>query len=410
MRLMIVPAIAALIAPSSWAEAQQVRDSAGVRIVTHSASARPRTTWKLDPKPLFQIGGADGTGPTEFSEIWDASRTRDGGVVVSDEPEMELRVFDARGQFLRKMGRKGAGPGEFFQIKDVMVYGDTIYAIDTRRGTAVFLVDGTLVRHPAPPSLSPYHAIEAWGSLPDGSSFVTAAGGSNMRAEYERFGTRIEMRAVFLIAGDARSAKLLEVVPTYEHFRANDGPPGGDLVAFSPMFSAATYTDGLCVGRPVRYEIRCMDLEGKVRQIIRRDTPVVRVTKAARDAVIAARSKVGPATAGHSPPSAAQQELMAQKTPFAETYPAYDWLFPGRDGVVWVADYDAQRSTRPYWEAAPIGSMRRWNVFSRDGVWLAQIELPSGFLMKEAGLDYVLGVVRDKDGVPTLIMYRLLRN
>lgn len=412
MRLMlIVPAIAALKAPSSPAGAQQVRDSAGVRIVTHPATARPRATWRLDAQPLLQIGGAGGTGPTEFSEIWDASRTRDGGVVVSDEPEMELRVFDARGQFIRTMGRKGSGPGEFYQIKDVMVYGDTIYAIDTRRGTAVFLVDGTFVRHPAPPSLSPYHPIEAWGSLPDGSAVVTAAGGgSEMRAEYERFGTRIEMRGLFVIAGDARSAKLLEVVPTYEHFRANDGPPGGETVVFAPMFSAATFPDGLCVGRPVRYEIRCLDLEGKVRQIIRRDVPVVRVTKTARDAVIAARSKVGPTTGGHARPTAAQQEQMALKTPFADTYPAYDWLFPGRDGVLWVADHDMERSTRPYWEPAPAGSMRRWNTFSRDGVWLAQIDLPSGFLMKEAGRDYVLGVIRDEDGVPSLVMYRLLRN
>lgn len=410
MRLLTLPALAALITPGSRAEAQQVRDSAGIRIVTHASSARPLATWKLDAKPLLQIGGADGTGPTEFSEIWDASRTRDGGVVISDEPEMELRVFDARGQFLHKMGRKGEGPGEFNQIKDVMVYGDTIYAVDTRRGTAVFLVDGSLVRHRAPPSLSPYHAIEAWGSLPDGSSFVTAAGGgSEMRAEYERFGTRIEMRALFMIAGDSRSARLLEVVPTYEHFRANDGPRGGDLVVFSPMFSAATFSDGYCIGRPVRYEIQCKDLEGKLRQIIRRDTPSARVTKAAKDAVIVARSKPAPTAREHSRLSPAQLEQLAKKTPFAESYPAYDWILPGRDGVLWVADYDTERSTRPYWEPAPAGSMRRWNVFARDGAWLAQIDLPARFLMKEAGRDYLLGVTRDDDGVQSLVTYKLLR-
>jgi hypothetical protein len=60
------------------------------------------------------------------------------------------------------MGRKGQGPGEFNQIKSVTTYGDTVYAVDTRRGTAVFLLDGTLVRHHPLPSLSPYR----WLHLP----------------------------------------------------------------------------------------------------------------------------------------------------------------------------------------------------------------------------------------------------
>jgi hypothetical protein len=402
--------LAMLILPGQQLQPQSVRDSAGIRIVTYPAAARPKAVWRLDPLPLLQIGGADGTGPTEFAHIWDAARTGGGGVVVTDEPVQELRVFDAGGRFINKMGRKGRGPGEFNQIKNIAVYGDTIYAVDTRFGTAVFLLDGSLVRHLAPPSLSPYHAIEAWGFHADGSVIVTAAGGgSETREELQRVGRRIEMRGLFRIARDSRSAKLLEVVPTYEHFRAADGPIGGDLVAFAPFFSAAVFPDHVCIGRPVRYEVQCLDADAQARQIIRRDLPVLPVTRAARDAVIAARSKPGPAVGGHATPSGAQLEQMALKTPFAESLPAYDWITGGQDGELWVSDFLLAHHTRPYWEPLPASATRRWNVFARDGTWIAAIDVPARFLLKEAGRDYLLGVTRDDDGVEGVAMYRIVR-
>lgn len=405
---MIVVACAVLMLPGAAMESQDVRDSAGIRIVTHPASAGPRAVWRLDSRPLLQIGGADGAGPTEFGHIWDVSRTPDGGVVVSDEPEQELRVFDAGGRFVAKMGRKGQGPGEFNQIKSVTTYGDTVYAVDTRRGTAVFLLDGTLVRHHPLPSLSPYHAIESWGVMLDGSTIVTAGGGET-REIYERLGTRIEMRGFFRIAGDSRSARLLEVVPTYEHFRAADGPPGGDLVVFAPGFSAAVSSDRICTARPVTWEIRCLDPDGAVRQIIRRIVSPPPVTKAARDDVIAARKKPAPADGMHRPLSPAQLEQIALRTPFAESLPAFDWMTAGRSGELWVSDFSIQQHTRPYWEPAPAGATQRWNVFSSDGSWLARVDVPARFVIKEAGRDYLLGVTRDDDGVESVVMYRMIR-
>jgi hypothetical protein len=400
--------VAAIGLPGAPSHAQSVRDSAGIRIVSYPASARPKAVWRLNPRPLLQIGGAAGTGPTEFSHIWGASRTPDGGVVVSDEPVQELRVFDANGRFLNRMGRQGQGPGEFSQIRNVTVHGDTVYAVDTDRGTAVFLLDGTLVRHPSPPMLPGYHAVDSWGSLGDGSAIITGAG-RETREMRQRVGTRIEMRGLFRIARDSRSAKLLEVVPTFEHFRAADGPIGGQVVVFAPSFSVAVFSNHLCIGRPVRYEVRCLHPDGGVQQIIRRDVAVQPVTKAARDAVIAARRKPAPADGLHGPIPAARREQLALSTPFAASFPAYGWITGGRDGELWVGDFVLEQHTRPYWEPVPASAMRRWNVFDRDGGWLATIDIPARFAIKETGRDYVLGVTRDDDGVESVIMYRILR-
>ena len=389
------------------AGAQSVRDSAGIRVVTHPAAARPRTTWRLDPRPILQLGGVSGTGATEFSDIWDVARTPDGGVVASDGATQELRVFDARGQFTHSIGRRGQGPGEFNQIKKIAVYGDTIYAVDTRRGTAVFLLDGTLVRHPPLPVTTPWYPIEVGGVFADGSVLLTGAGGT--REEMQRVGRRVEMRGLLRIARDSRSADVLQLVPTYEHFRAADEPPGGgNVVVLAPSFSSAVFRDHFCMGRPVRYEVTCLDADGTVKQVIRRDIATQQVTRAAREAVIASRKKVPPATGGHAQPSAIELEQLALRTPIAESLPAYDFMMRGYDGELWVSDVLLAAWTKPYWEQVPAGTMRRWNVFARDGSWIAAIDVPARLLVRDIGRDYILGVTRDDDGVEGVAMYRLL--
>ena len=405
-RTVALAAAAMLFVPDE-AASQSVRDSAGIRILTYAASARAKAVWRLDSKPMLQIGGADGTGPTEFGHIWDVARTPRGGVVVSDEPLQELRVFDANGRFMNRIGRKGPGPGEFSQIKSVSVHGDTIYAVDTRRGTAAFLFDGTLVRHPALPSTSPYHPIEVFGVFADGSVMMTGAGGETPE-EMQRAGMRIETRGLLRISGDGRSAKVLKVVPTYQHFRA-ENERGGDVAALAPYFSGSVVGEWFCMGRPVRYEVQCLDTDGRVRQIIRRDLPVQPVPAAAREAVIASRKKPGPASAGHAAPSAQELELLAMRTPFSESLPAYDWMLAGQDGELWVSDFLLPQYTKAYWEPLPASAMRRYNVFARDGTWIAAIDIPARFLVKKAGRDYVLGVTRDEDNVEGVAMYRVIR-
>lgn len=408
MTRIVLVAVATLLLLPDEGISQSVRDSAGIRIVTHPANARPKAVWRLEPRPMLQIGGSSGTGPTEFSDIWDAARTPDGGVAVSDGGPEEVRVFDASGRFVNRIGRRGPGPGEFAQIKSLAVYGDTIHVVDTRRGTAVFLLDGTLVRHPALPSTAPYHPVEVGGVFADGSVIVTGGGGTT-REEMQRVGTRIEMRGLLRIAGDGRSSQLFGVVPTYQSYRAADGPLGGELVMFSPFFSAAAFRDHVCHGRPQTYEIRCLDANGALKQIIRRDRPIQPVTRAARDAVIETRKKPAPATHGHASPSAIELEQMALKTPFAESFPAYDWMIAGHDGELWVSDFLLSQHTKPYWEPTPANVLRRFNIFARDGAWIGAIDVPARLLVKEAGRDYVLGVSRDDDNVEGVAMYRIIR-
>ena len=391
------------------AVAQSVHDSAGVRIVVHSRTAGPASVWRIDPIPLIEVGGADGMGPRMFSHIWGAARLPNGSIIVSDEPAQELRVFDTEGRHVRTFGRRGMGPGEFDQIRGVVIRRDTIYSLDDKQGTAVFTLDGTLVRQVPYPSLAPYLPVDPWGVLDDGSVIEGAAPRMTM-AMMNQPGTRIELRGLIRISPDGRSSTVLAEVPSYEFYRTENDPRGGELVAFAPFLSVAVLEDRVCTGRGVRYEITCLSPTGQPQLIIRRDVAPVPVSATARAAYLKRITTPFRAPGMEGGPVPAEVlAARAARTRFAETFPAFDWVMPARGGELWVSEYRPELKTLPRGEQPPAGQVVRWNVFDRDGRWAGAVDLPAGFVPKDIGRDKVLGVNRDEDGVPRATMYRLLR-
>jgi hypothetical protein len=68
-----------------------------------------------------------------------------GTIYVPDNGSGELRIFSRDGMFIRKIGRRGNGPGEFQQISNVIPYGQHIAVIDGGlRRTNELSSDGTL--------------------------------------------------------------------------------------------------------------------------------------------------------------------------------------------------------------------------------------------------------------------------
>jgi len=61
-------------------------------------------------KELFAIGGES---DTSFFQPLDIVSLLDGSFVVADAGDFSIKKFDARGNFISKVGRRGRGPGEF---------------------------------------------------------------------------------------------------------------------------------------------------------------------------------------------------------------------------------------------------------------------------------------------------------
>src|SRR6187551_3395842 len=63
----------------------------------------------------LRIGGAE-EGPASFTTIAGLGFDAEGRIWVLDRQTQELRVFGRNGEFVRNIGQRGSGPGEFQEI------------------------------------------------------------------------------------------------------------------------------------------------------------------------------------------------------------------------------------------------------------------------------------------------------
>jgi hypothetical protein len=73
------------------------------------AAVPAQARWSL--REDLRIGSSD-EGPTLFTDIRGIAVGEHGAILVLDFKTQEIRMFDARGKFLKRVARQGSGPGE----------------------------------------------------------------------------------------------------------------------------------------------------------------------------------------------------------------------------------------------------------------------------------------------------------
>lgn len=87
-----------------------------------------RGDWNFSAVKLWEISRA---GEDVFGEP-DRIRISDDGTVYISDPENGANyIFDRDGQFLKAFGKRGQGPGEVRQQRDIFVVDNQIYIVDT---------------------------------------------------------------------------------------------------------------------------------------------------------------------------------------------------------------------------------------------------------------------------------------
>jgi hypothetical protein len=384
------------------ADAQQVRDSAGVRIVSYARGDVPKQRWSLDPKPLLEIGGTTHEGPTAFADIRGVVLMSDGHVAVANQQPSEIRLFTASGQFIRALGRNGQGPGEFNRVLwRLLRSGDTLIGVDNSMRAQVFDPSGELRRslpRPRPPASQGNPARLAFGA--DGSAIVQAV---ELPAQTTSPEAAVFLRLWRESSDGERYVDLLRVL-AYRPIVARGPTPA--MVVFGPRSAVAVNLTRICVGYTSAFTVTCYNHAGQAVVVVRRHvTP--RAIKDEdrqffRDAYLAA-NKGAPATV-----IAAIKESN-RLTQFAGRAPAFSRVLLAMSGELWVSEFDrsenslgppAFRSTR-----VPL----RWSVFGVDGTWLSDVLLPARFTPHEMGFDYVIGTSLDADDVERVTKHRIRR-
>ncbi len=94
------------------------------------------------------VSFGDATGPGMLHEQSIVTTDRRGRFYVTSTYDPTIAVFDPRGRFISRIGRRGNGPGEFgFRPAMVIGAGDTLFAFDFLQSRmSVFAPDYSLVR------------------------------------------------------------------------------------------------------------------------------------------------------------------------------------------------------------------------------------------------------------------------
>ena len=391
-----------------------IRDSVGIHIIENVAPAwTTRTARHLDPAPALTIGSAAAAAEEEFGRLQAAVRLSEGSVVVADEKNSELRVFNAAGKFVRKIGQRGEGPGDFRGIWGVFrLPGDTILVWDiTLHRLTWFMADGKVQKTLAvdhPPSVTSPRGGRATSNV-----FVAGpleGGGALGSHGTIRFNPPTGYTADTLFAVRVSpSGKLapLARLPREVFYSYAPGGKGYSTSGIQPLTAEASlaagarslfYTDG------VHYEIREYALDGKVMRIIRVRRAARPVTEKdiaafrARDLEETRQSTIhGKATPNTRQELVDFEQAMLNWISFPKTLPAFTALKLEPNGGVWVRDY------------GDTAQIQRWDSFDRSGRLLGEVDFPAGIEVLEIGGDYVLGRFRDQDDVESVRVYRFAR-
>lgn len=109
------------------------------------AQRAPSSPYIALPAPLLTIG-TEGDPEYEFVSIIAALRLPNGAIAVADRQTTTIRIYDNKGLIIGKLGRVGEGPGEFRNISELFVAGDTVTAFDSNLLRLThYLASGALV-------------------------------------------------------------------------------------------------------------------------------------------------------------------------------------------------------------------------------------------------------------------------
>jgi len=389
-----------LSAPLNGLVAQQVRDSAGIRIVTYERNAAPKQQWRLESKPILQIGGTADEGPTAFAGIAGVVRLSDGRIAVGNASPSEIRLFSNSGAFQRALGRNGQGPGEFNQrLFRLLRSGDSLIGIDNTTRAQVFGPGGDLHR-----SLQRPH-LPTSGGAPmrvvfgvDGSAIVYQA---ETATPQSRAGETLYVQ-LYREKSEDQYLPVLRV-PAYQ---STGAPVPLNSIVYGPAGRVAADAARICIGFSSAFAVTCHDHMGRPLMSIRRAFSPRAITeddrRFYRDMLLAGAK-------GAPPNVTAMVEDVVRRTEFASRAPAFGRWMLAQSGDIWVSEFDRSELAvgSPTFRTTKIPL--RWSVFSPDGTWLSDIRLPAHFRPFEMGPDYVIGVSLDEDDLERVTLYRIRR-
>ena len=98
---------------------------------------------------IEEVSIGEGAGAEEymFASVGDIFVNDEGKIIVSDSKDTVIKIFDVNGRFIRSIGRKGQGPGEFSRIDSFQITskGELLVVDNVNRRLSSFSLTGDLI-------------------------------------------------------------------------------------------------------------------------------------------------------------------------------------------------------------------------------------------------------------------------
>jgi hypothetical protein len=353
----------------------------------------------VSPEPVLVLED-DGSTEKLFSRI-SARRLPDGDVVVGDAATADLMVFGREGQLVRRLARRGRGPGELEGEFALTTQGDTIYTLGrppmSAPDVSVFAGDqGFLTR--VRPEAANARVVTVLDRLATGEFVVQRGLSAAAFWTVPAPGTLIPDTVVYgLLPTSGDSVRWLPpaIRGTYVSFPWQLGRSTTSLTPYplGPATVMVASSDRLWLIKADGGDFVVHD--GAGRQVATGRLPLDPRSFDQTEVGRARDRALATATRGLD---SAKARAMYDPALLPRTMPLLSGAYAGPDGEVWVRLFDLDD------EAAP-----RYLVLDHSGREVGRATLPTGLEVQQIGADFVLGIRTDSLGVESVHEYALRR-
>jgi hypothetical protein len=316
-----------------------------------------------------------------------------GKVYVLDFPDNNIKVFDPAGKFLRIIGRKGQGPGEFNMPAGLVVTGDRLIVRDIgNRRICALTLSGEYMKTESYAAFSgiPQHL----GALPDGKIVLET------EKTYFAETDRPQDVALEILAPDLKPTKKI-----YSHPVLRDKYRNGDSGSFNipQPYCPDVYWDvspsgEFAIGFSEKYEIGVYGKDGaKISSFTRPYDPVKVTAEDQKNFFDAMGVSDGTGFRSGAP------DYIVKNTTFPKFKPAFDALLVDSDGNILVHPYRKDKKDMN----------RYFDAFDPTGIFIATVrvegDIPFPFdKQKSRIVNGCLWVAeRGGDEMPHVVKYRI---
>jgi hypothetical protein len=381
-------------------------------IATVFACAGPATTddsmpseWRLTG-PTVTIGVLDGATDYEFESLSSAWKSDGGRIIVADRGQTSLLFYDEHGQFVRRIGRQGAGPGETRYMGNAFPYrGDSIAVYDlSMRRISVFDSAGVFARaftspvaYARKPNVIPSQSCcLIMGAFGDGSFLVQPPDEIPVHAGPPRFG----MLSLLRLSAEGEGPDTIGTFESRLHTHDAARPAGVRGYETALPFLYSLGENAVYGGNAQDNILVIARMDGTSMDTVRLGPPPDAFT----DDMIATRERLLRDDYERRPQFYEGGIDGYLDGVYPERVPAFSHVLVDREGRIWVGDFSLHEAS---YQTDPIG--KRYRIHSRNGTAIGTVMLPAGSRLTWAGDSEIIAVERDSLDVQYVRVYGLAR-